>query len=227
MSRILNASYTVEKNKLEGMAPIKLFEIEYADSAASKVHWAAWNENIEYFLPGTATPQTYTAAPVEISDMSYTKIDRNPTMSIKISNVDRSIIAYLEQNDALRGRAVTIIDVFQDLLHDSDAYIKEKYYVDGASSSKNSAQMELVPKSSIYNITIPKRVYRRNQCQWSFKSEQCTGSAEGGTPSIGTLQDDSGITSCLKTLASCDSYGNAKRYGGFPGIPKERMYIPM
>jgi len=227
MPRILNASFTTEKNKLEGMVPIKLFEIQYADSDASKVHWAAWNENIDFFLPGTATPQTYTAAPLEISDMAYTKIDRNPTMSLKISNVDRSIIAYLEQNDALRGRVVVTVDVFQDLLHDSDAYIKEKYYVDGATTSKNSAQLELVPKSTIYNITIPKRVYRRNQCQWSFKSEQCTGSAEGGTPTVGTLQSGSGVTKCLKTLASCDSYNNSSRYGGFPGIPKERIYIPM
>jgi lambda family phage minor tail protein L len=227
MPRILNASYTIEKNQLEGMAPIRLFEVEYADSAASKVHWAAWNKNIDFFLPGTATPQTYTAAPVEISDMTYSKIDRNPTMNIKISNVDRSIIAYLEQNDALRGRAITVLDVFQDLLHDSDAFIQEKYYVDGATTSRNSAQLELVPKSTIYNITIPKRVYRRNQCQWSFKSEQCSGSALGGTPTNATLRSDSGINTCLKTLASCDDYGNAERYGGFPGIPKERIYIPM
>jgi lambda family phage minor tail protein L len=227
MSKTLNASYRDEKNKMEGTAPIRLFEIEYGDSEASKIYWAAWNENVSYFLPGTATPQTYVAAPVEISSMKYARVDRTPTMSVTVSNVDRSMIAYLEQNDALRGRAVTLLRVFESLLDNSNAYVSETYYVDGGMSSRDSAKITLVPKSTIYNIKIPKRLYRRDQCQWSFLSLQCAGTATVNATTTNATMANPSNTTCLKTLASCLTNNNVYRYGGYPGIPKLNIRTPI
>jgi len=225
MARTLNASFVEKKNALEGTAPIKLLAIEYADSAASVVYWAAWDKNVDYFLPGTATAQTYTAAPVNISDISYSSVESAPSMSVTISNVDRTVTAFLEQNDGLRGRGITIVKVFKELLGNSNANVTEKFYVDGAQTTRDSATFSLVPKTTIYNITIPYRVYRRDQCQWSFKGINCLGTTTIATPAINATLASSLITTCLKTLASCDSYNNTSRYGGFPGIPRKRVIL--
>ena len=211
MAQDLVASFITEKNRLEGHVPLRLFAIEYADYAASWIYLAAWNQNIDYFQPGTATAQTYTAAPIEISEMERSNVNETPSLSLTVSGVDRTIVAYLELYDALRGRGVKIVRTFESLLDDSDASVVETYYVDGAAIAAQTAELRLVPRTVFYQIKSPSRSYRRNQCQWEFKTSECGYSG--------------GETTCLKTLASCDGYDNTIRYGGFPGIPKQRVVI--
>lgn len=225
MARTLNASFVESKNALERITPIKLLAIEYADSAASVLYWAAWNKNVDYFQPNTATAQTYTAAPIDISDINYTSVESAPSMTVTVADVDRTFGAYLEQNDGLRGRGITVLKVFEELLTNASANISEKFYVDGSQSGRGSVTVALVPKTTVYNITVPSRVYRRNQCQWEFKTIECLGTTTIATPAINATLASSLITTCLKTLASCDSYNNTSRYGGFPGLPRKRIII--
>lgn len=220
MTVSLNASYTEEKNKLEGTAPIRLFEITYGDLAASKLHFAAWNEDIDYFLPNTATAQTYTKAPIKLEDLEYNYVEEVPGVDLTISNVDRTITSYLELYDGLRGREITTIRVFKSLLTNPNACVVEKYFVDAAEVGTHHARIKLAPKIAVYKLSVPKRIYRRNQCQWQFKTEECTGTS--GTPTNSTLASPS-ITTCMKTLGSCASYNNILNYGGFPGIPRRRV----
>jgi len=220
MSNTLNASFIQEKNKVEGAVPIRLLAIEYGDQAASWVYWALWNEDIDYFQPGTATAQTYTAAPAEVGRLESGPIDQAPSQTLKVSNADRTMIAYLEINDGLRGRKVKIIRTFEGLLNNASANVVETYYVDGSKAKKDQAELKLVGRTTFYKITVPNRTYRRDQCQWQFKSQDCTGTS--GTPTNSTLASPS-VTSCNKTLASCDIYNNTSRYGGFPGIPAAKV----
>lgn len=221
--KTLNASLIIEKNKLEGTTPIRLFEIQYADSSASKLHFAAYNEDISYFLPNTATAQTYTKAPIEVSNIEYTTVDNSPRVNISLSNVDRTIGEYLLSYDGLRGRPITIVRTFKSLLGNSNACIVEKYYIDSAQISLNDAQFNLVPRATVQGAQLPKRVYRRSQCSFKFKSLNCAGSSTLSTPTVNASIASSLITSCSKTLASCLQYNNLGRYGGFPGIPQKRV----
>ena len=59
------------------------------------------------------------------------------------------------------------------------------------------------------------------QSQWEWQSEECTGTS--GTPTNSSLAS-SLLTTCSKTLASCDDYNNTTRYGGFPGVPTKRVF---
>lgn len=220
MAKDLSASFTTEKFRVEGMAPLKLLEIEYGDSAASKLWWCEWDDDITYFQPNTATTQAYTAVPMKLGDITYTGVDQSPSLSLTVSNVDRAMVSYMENNDGLRGRKVTVVRTFADMLGNASACMVESYYIDGGSSTKNTVSLQLVPKTTIYNIQLPRRVYRRDQCQWYFKGGECTGTS--GTPTNSSLASAL-ITTCLKTLASCDVYNNTSRYGGFPGIPRKRV----
>ena len=225
MAETLVASFITEKNKLEGQTPLRLYAIQYGDATASWVYFAAWNQSVDYFQPGTATAQTYTPAPIELSAMERGDVSEAPSLRLSVSNVDRTMSAYLELYDALRGREVKIIRTFEPLLSDENANVTETYYVDGGSTTAQSAELRLVPKTVFTQIKIPGRTFRRNQCQWEFKSLECAGAATLTAPYVNASLANAGITTCLKTLASCDAYVNASRYGGFPGIPRRRVWI--
>ncbi len=225
MVQTLVASIITEKNKVEDHIPLRLFSIEYADSVASKLYFAAWNDDIDYYQPGTATAQTYTAAPIEVSEMERGNIDETPGLTLTVSNVDRDMIAYLELYDSLRGRAVKIVRTFDSLLADSNANIVETYYVDGAGAAANNVELRLVPRTVFYQIKTPSRTFRRNQCSWEFKELYCAGAATLTEPTVNSSMANVAFTTCSKTLASCDNYNNTTRYGGFPGIPKQAVII--
>jgi phage-related protein len=199
--------------------------MEYGDSVASWIYLAAWNKNIDYFQPGTATAQTYTAAPIEVSQIERGSISETPGLTLTVSNVDSDMIAYLELYDGLRGRAVKVVRTFDSLLTDSNANVVETYYVDGAGAGAQTIELRLVPKTVFYQIKTPARTFRRNQCQWDFKALYCAGAATLATPFVNSSIASSLFTTCLKTLASCDDYNNTTRYGGFPGIPKQRVIL--
>lgn len=225
MVQDLVASYITEKNKVEGHTPLRLFSIEFGDSVASKVYFAGWDEDIDYFQPGTATEQTYTAAPIEVSDFERGTISETPGLTLTISNVDSTMIAFLELYDALRGREVKVVRTFDSLLADNNANVVETYYVDGATAGAQQVQLRLVPRTVFYQIKTPARAYRRNQCQWEFKELYCAGAATLNATYVNASMANAAFTTCLKTLASCDEYNNTLRYGGFPGIPKQRVVV--
>ncbi len=226
MTVSLNASLIVEKNKLEGSTPIRLLCIEYGDSAASKLYWAAWNEDVDYFQPNTATAQTYTAAPIEFGTFKYNKVDSQPSMDVTISNIDRTAVSYLENNDGLRGRPFQLIRTYVDSLSNASACLVETFYVDGGQSTMKSARFQLVTKTHLMGIKCPKRIQLRNQCSWKFKGVECAGTATVATPTVNATLASSSRTTCMKTLGSCASiYNNTSRYGGWPGIPKSRVIM--
>jgi phage-related protein len=127
--------------------------------------------------------------------------------------------------DGLRGRAVKVVTTFESLLTDSNANVVETYYVDGAGAAAQAVEFRLVPRTVFYQIKAPARTFRRNQCQWSFKSLYCAGAATLSEPFVNSSIANAAFTTCLKTLASCDDYNNTLRYGGFPGIPKQRVIL--
>jgi len=222
MSLTLNASYLIEKNKMEGSAPVRLLHVQFGSSAASNLYWAAYGEDVEYFQPNTATAQTYTAAPIKIGRLRYSNVDQQPSVDLEVSNIDRTMVAYLEANEGLRGQKFTIVRTYTNLLSNASANVTETYYVDGSQSGLNNARFSLVPKITLYRVSVPKRYFMRDQCQWKFLGTECAGAATVATPFVNATLASSLITTCMKTLASCDAYNNTSRYGGWPGIPKAR-----
>jgi lambda family phage minor tail protein L len=222
MTLDLTATVVTEKAKTEGTAPLRLFAIEYGDSSASILYFAQHNVDVEYFKPNTATQQTYTAFPAQVGNIEYATVDQSPKVTVTVSNVDRAMSSYMLTYDGLRGRTISIIRVFKSLISDPNACIVDKYCVDSAQLTGQAVSFELAPKTTVDGISVPLRRFSRYQCQWTFKSQECTGTP--GTPSNSSLASP-GYTTCRKSLGSCASYNNITRYGGHPGIPKRRVYF--
>ncbi len=60
-------------------------------------------------------------------------------------------------------------------------------------------------------LVLPSRRIFSNSCSWTFRDDDCKYSG-----------DD---TTCAKTFDACRSKGHTTRFGGFPGVINERLYI--
>jgi phage-related protein len=148
------------------------------------------------------------------------------TVRVKLSSVDRTIIATLVTNNGLIGSKVVMKLVFLDQLADSAANISSTFYIDSVESDQNNAIFILTSRVDLYEVVIPARMFERDHCQWIFKQEGCwlwNGSI--WTAPSGFLN---GTIECDHTrvgTVGCKYHVNSSRFGGFPAIPMRGLYV--
>ena len=207
----VNTNFLQAKDQVTSASPIIFYYISMPGVATPLAYTDyPGDSSVTYYKPGTSVSQNYTPAPISHDQVESNTKGEIGNVVITLQNVSRYIGGLLHQNDALRDSEVSIITAFRGHLDDSDACLCDTYYIDGASLSETAAQFQLAPKFAVHKVTLPFRSYIKDQCQWKFKdTNTCHYSGEQ--------------TSCSKTLASCDAYGNTLNYGGFPGIPSQRV----
>jgi lambda family phage minor tail protein L len=201
-----SSGFIAQKNKQQNQ-PVWLFTVYNYDGASSNLYFAAWDQDI------TFNGQTYTRFPIKINFISNNTQGQIDALSLTVGNVSRYIGAYLEAYD-FRGLKVDIQAVFIDTLSDTSAVIKDTYYID---SYTEDAQVVTFSLNSLFNVNdleLPSRKYLGNYCSWRFKGTECGYSGSTST--------------CNKTPAACKAMAggsNYLRFGGFPGIPTERIVV--
>ncbi|HOY09619.1 MAG TPA: DUF2163 domain-containing protein [Candidatus Omnitrophota bacterium] len=197
------ADFIQELNK-KYKAPIYLYTVINYNGLGEDLNYSAWNEDVVF------DGVTYEAFPIShdlIGENSDLEID---LVKVTISNISRLMQSYLEDFD-WRGKDFRIRMVFKDLLASPDDKIDFIYTIDSYSADQKSVTITLLPRVNVMNVTVPARIYSRNSCQWDFGSEECGYSGEGGP--------------CNKTKASCKALNNYRRFGGFPSIPTQKIYV--
>lgn len=203
MPRAIDSTFKEEKNK-EANQPIFLYTIYDYNGEAEDLNFVEYDQNVTY------NGITYQKFPIKheyISENAQGEID---SVKISLSNVSRLIQSYLE-DFGLRGKKVSIKQVWANKLDDPDSFIEDIFYIDNYTTDQNNAEFVLTSKFDVLSITLPLRVYSRNYCQWKFKSTECGYSGAE--------------TSCDKTKTRCKEIGNFQRFGGFPSIPTRRIVV--
>lgn len=199
-----DADFKTQKNKSSN-SPIYLYTIHDYDGAGNNLYFAEWDSDVVY------DSITYTRFPIkhdEIPENSQGEIDN---FRVTVANVNRIIQAYLEEYD-LRGKKVTIQLVYADKLDNTDAHIDFIYYIDNYTATQDAVEFVLSSKYDIIDLTLPNGVFNRNYCRWKFKSTEC---GYAGAE-----------TSCDKRKTTCkNTMDNIARYGGFPSVPTNRLFI--
>ncbi len=215
-----NASFDVEKNKLQSGGMLNLFQVQVQASPILYEYWAEYNASIDYFIPGTVTPQTYTPFPIGRGEIETDGGVKAPTLNVNIGAVDQTIISYLESNDALRRNRVKAITVPKDQIGNASACIIDTFYIDGSviDHDKEIASFTLTSRGQVDNVTVPLRSMRRDQCQVKYNASDCLASSvEGET--ITALTD----SKCKHTKADCASKDNVINFRAFPGIGTRKI----
>jgi len=118
---------------------------------------------------------TYLKFPITHEVIELSASGEIASVRLKISNVNRTIWAYVMGYDAFRGGMVILRLVFADHLDDPDAHIDWIYYVDTSEYDESSqeATFTLTTKLDLYGVEIPGRKYDRYWCKWTYKEEGC------------------------------------------------------
>ena len=101
------ASIIYEKNRREGSYPLYLYAIEVASGTV--LYYTSNNADVSFYIPGTSTAQTYTAAPITHDQVETNTKGEIGGVQLTVQNVNRYIISLLLTNDALRGCKVSIL----------------------------------------------------------------------------------------------------------------------
>lgn len=169
----------VEQANAEANEPTWLYRVNVSDTPEEEGEGDLFLTNdslpVEFFRTDNEidSPQEYTPFPIKHSGIGSNTEGQIDTIQITVSNISREIQAFIENRNALRGRKVTIRQVFRAELDDPDAYIEEEYYIDSASASAQSAVFTASSKLDVLNVRIPRRMYLRNYCQWQYKGLGC------------------------------------------------------
>lgn len=153
---------------------------------------------------------TWVAFPFELGDISEDSKGTLPSVELKVSNVTRTLQYYLEQaNGGVQSKVVLRV------VHSKNLGLTSPELEEMFSVTKVAVDAMWVTFTLGMNypsgVRRPLRRFLKNFCPFKYKGIEC-----GATSNYPT---------CDKTLASCRTRGNSKRFGGEPGIPSGGMYI--
>ena len=117
--KILPVKLAEAKEKLSTfMIELYIFRL-----ATGPLYFAACDEDIPYFIPGTTTPVNYQSIPIEREDISTSVDGTVDSTSIKVFNVDDAFTVALFSGLDFTNKIVDIITItYPESLTDSDAY---------------------------------------------------------------------------------------------------------
>lgn len=207
----LSSAAIAEKNKLSSSgAWLILLDITLAND--SHVLLARNNEDIEW---PTGSGDTYQKFPFDLDDMKEDKAGEHIVLNVRVSNVTRSLMPYLEADKGLVGRSVRLCIVHSDHLDLETSEVDEYFKITKTIVDVMTVTFEFSAEN-LFNIQFPTDRFLKNWCRFRFNYPEGTDVRCGYSEGV--------YLECNKTLAACRQRNNSSRFGGFPGIPGGGVY---
>lgn len=200
-----NATFK-EKSRENATQPVFLYTVHDYKGNDENLCFAAYDVNVTF---DGVEYQKFPITHDEITENTKGEID---TIKVQISNIARLIEYYLQTYD-LRGKEISIKQVWADKLDDPDCYIEFSSFIDSYTSNVKDVVFSLMSKFDVLNVTIPGRLWLRDSCQAIFKG------ADGECGYAGSE------TVCNRTWQRCKELNNSQRFGGCRAIPGRRGYV--
>ena len=188
------------------------------------------NASVTYKAPGSSgtyyiddvtfgnAANLYTAFPFELDDTKEETGGEQSVLTIRVSNVSKTIQGYMEADGANGGVGATV-DVYivhSDNLDVTTAEVHEQFVCVSSFADTEWVSFDLsAPNQS--QVLFPSSRYLKNFCRWAFNYPNGT-SYKCGYDQTGAF------TTCNKTLVNCRERGNQRYFGGYPGIPEGGVY---
>lgn len=163
-------------------------------------------------------------------NFSFTPIEQNqegdlPQLDLSVDNTARTLMRYLHDGEGLEGNNVKLIHVPANglaIAHPNHEYKEWTFQIAGAIANDESVIFRL-ERANFFTRMSPQDRFIAASCRWEF-----------GGPECGYIINDvAAYTTCPKTIDACKLRGldhlsrglavlHPGRFGGFPGIPKQR-----
>jgi len=212
MALPISAAAIIEKNKLVGEgAWLVLLKIEIPNVATLHL--------VRNTDPITWRGIEWTPFPFELDDSSEDSKGELPSLTIRVSNVTRSIQYYLEQGQGGIGSTVTLYVVHSKHLDQWDPEVEEVFEVIDSGTNSQWATFSL---GAGYPTMArrPERRIMKNSCPFKYGGVEC-----GVTAAVMNV-----YPTCNGTLSDCRQRGprnpdGSLRFGGEPTIPQGGLYV--
>ena len=153
---------------------------------------------------------TWQAFPLDFEEITEDGKGKLPTFAIKVSNVSRALMPYIEASQGGIGAQVILRVVHSDHLDETEPVLEEVFEVISCQADPLWVRFTLGAENPLLQ-RCPKQRYLKDHCRYKeFKGPECGYSGPE--------------TECNRTFERCKELGNASRFGGFPGIPTGGVY---
>lgn len=152
---------------------------------------------------------TYLPYPIEGSGFDVSTNEKMPRPTLRASNINGELGAYLRSLDGALGAKVTrrrTLGKYLDAVNfpdgnpnaDPDAAFPEDIFYVSRKIQENgvSIELELASKWDVTGVLLPRRQVIASICQWRYRSPECSYSG-------GPVLDADGNDVCHKTLDEC------------------------
>jgi hypothetical protein len=207
----ISVASVIEKNRLASDVPyLALLEIQVPDAATGTVlETLRYVNNTEDVVRGG---NTYMA--VQFSLDVKAELGGMPNVSLNFFDFAQEVLSKMNDNAGGIGFKVTISVISADNL-DGDAEVTEFFEVVDASASNYQVSFTLGAENAL-NRQFPKRIQRRDFCQWIYRDPQ-------------TCRYNGSIAACDHTLEGgngCRVHQNVVNFGGCPSlVPQGSLYV--
>lgn len=155
---------------------------------------------------------TWQRFPFELDEISESSTAETSQFSIKIGNANNLIGQYVRQYETyIKTNSFQPITCTLYVVNSKDLdNTTPSHSINLILSSSSINMIEatfIVSSRDLFRVRTPQVRMFPNSCRFTFKDSGC---AYNGVE-----------TACDKSLATCRSYGNSSRYGGFPAIGKQ------
>lgn len=206
--KTLPANLVLDKNILYDDQPwLFLLQVTIPSDPAVTVYLVRNTEDI------TFQGQLYQKFPFEIDiPMKETSKGELPSITLRVSNVDRMMQGYLELYDGLIGQSVKLLIVKADRLAEDYSELTLDFLVNACYSDVEWVTFTLgAPNPLVKRFPLYK--YFSSVCCWKsqFKGIECKYAGVA--------------TTCRGTLDDCRSKNNSVNFGGFVGLEKHGLRV--
>lgn len=199
MALNLSAVAKLEKIKISSDgAWLVLLEIKISETQVIRV--VRNTEDIEW------NGLTWYSFPFDLEDITEDSQGEIPTVTVKVSNVTKTVQRYIEETNGAVGANVTLYVVHSKHLDYSVPEIEESFTVRSIKCDPYWVSFTLSGDFPTLR-RIPETRYLKDYCPFKFRGIEC-----------GYKQEDD--AECNKTLDDCRKLDNSLRFGGEPSIPE-------
>lgn len=200
--KLIPSNLIIEKNRLTTTnAWIVLLDVQLENSTLY-----VCNNNEAVSFQG----RTYTPVPFEIEPTESGSGGEIPTVTLRLSNVTRMAMTYIEQTSGLVGRTVVVRVVNSAYLSENYSELTMTFDILGTEVNAQWVVFTLGAPSPL-NKRFPLYRYLANHCQWEYKGIECGYSGD--------------LPTCKKTLEDCRNHNNSARFGGFIGLLRGQLRV--
>lgn len=196
---------TQESNKIATKSAwLVLLDVTLNDSSSTIFYITNNNEDVVF------SGQTYSSLPFELDIRKDSLKGEIPSLNLRITNITRILMTYLEETSGAIGSSVLIRVVNSDLLSEDYSDLEMTFDVIGCSYGEEWIEFSLGAPNPLRS-RFPLYRYIADKCRFVGEFNRGT----GNRPRCKYAGLD---TTCSGTLTDCESKSNQNNFGGFQGL---------